>query len=108
MKKFYWILLLVFLIFLLAGSSVAQTPQYGGVLRRSLVNDPPTLDPAMITDTASDEVARQIFDGLVEYDPNGKVVGSIAKRWSISKDGTVYTFYLNDNVYFHNGRNVTA
>lgn len=108
MRKSYLILLLVSLIFLLLGSSIAQTPQYGGVLRRSLVNDPPTLDPAMITDTASDEVARQIFDGLVEYDPNGKVVGSIAKRWSISKDGTVYTFYLHDNVYFHNGRNVTA
>ncbi|MGB9811601.1 MAG: hypothetical protein ACPLSN_07855 [Dictyoglomus turgidum] len=93
MRKIYLVVLLVFLIFLLAGISSAETPQYGGVLRRSLVNDPPTLDPAMITDTASDEVARQIFDGLVEYDPDGKVVGSIAKRWTISKDGIVYTFY---------------
>ncbi|PMQ02300.1 MAG: peptide ABC transporter substrate-binding protein [Dictyoglomus sp. NZ13-RE01] len=107
MKRISILLLLVFLITLF-GSSLAQTPQYGGVLRRSLVNDPPTLDPAMITDTASDEVARQIFDGLVEYDPNGKVVPVIAKSWSISNDGLKYTFYLRDDVYFHNGRKVTA
>ncbi|MGB9856710.1 MAG: ABC transporter substrate-binding protein [Dictyoglomaceae bacterium] len=108
MKRLTIVLLLAFLITLLTGSSLAQTPQYGGVLRRSLINDPPTLDPAMITDTASDEVARQIFDGLVEYNPDGEVVPAIAKSWSISKDGLTYTFYLRDNVYFHNGRKVTA
>jgi len=41
------------------------------------------------------------------------IVGDLAERWTVSKDGTVYTFQLRRGVKFHNkppvnGREVTA
>lgn len=54
---------------------------------------------SLVTTNASADV---IFDSLVKYDEVSKsVVPSVAKAWSVSDDGLVYTFELNDNVAFH-------
>lgn len=95
MKRFLGVLLVLsLLVALFQPIGMGATKKYGGVLRTAVTSDPPTLDPAQITDTTSDMVARQIFDGLVDYDENLKIVPVIAKNWSISKDGKVYTFNL--------------
>jgi oligopeptide transport system substrate-binding protein len=81
----------------------------GTILDLRLVADPPTtLDPAMVEDSASAEYVDKIYSGLVGLDENLNVVPDIAERWEVSQDGTVYTFYLRSNVYFHNGRKATA
>ncbi len=75
-----------------------------------------TLDPAFATSLESIRVLDQIFNGLVQMDEDLNVVPCIAKRWEISEDGRDYTFYLRDDVYFHDhevfdggkGRKVTA
>ena len=81
----------------------------GGAYRYALgPSDPPSLDPVHITDTVSHAVASEIFDGLVEFNPALQIRPSIAKSWTISKDGREYTFELQKGVKFHNGREVTA
>jgi oligopeptide transport system substrate-binding protein len=79
----------------------------GGVLNLYGV-DPTTLDPAMSSDAGSHEYILQIFSGLVRLDENLEPAPDIARKWDISEDGRVYTFYLRDNVKFHSGRAVTA
>ncbi|MBN1550879.1 ABC transporter substrate-binding protein [bacterium] len=74
-----------------------------------LATDPPTLDPALSTDTTSGAVVLKIFDGLVQFDPQTMhVIPAVADHYDISEDGRTYTFYLRKNILFHNGRNVTA
>ena len=90
------------------GTVGQDEPVYGGIYRFPLDTDPPTLDPAKVTDTVSDKVIRSIFDGLVKISPEGEYVPAIAERWEANEDGTVWTFYIRDNVYFHNGRQVKA
>ena len=81
----------------------------GALLDLRLVADPPTtLDPAMVEDSSSAEYVDKIYSGLVGLDENLNVVPEAAERWEVSSDGTVYTFYLRSDVYFHNGRKVTA
>ncbi len=70
--------------------------------------DPPTLDPALAGDSESTFVIRQIFGGLVRLNQNLEVVPDLASDWQVSPDGTVYTFTLNPEVRFHDGRPVTA
>jgi len=70
--------------------------------------DPPTLDPHRATDATSASYIVEIFSGLVTIDQDLNVVPDIAKSWDISDDGLVYTFHLRDDVYFHNGKPVTA
>lgn len=87
----------------------ATAAQGEAILDLRLMADPPTtLDPAMVEDSASAEYVDKIYSGLVGLDENLNVVPEVAERWDVSADGTVYTFYLRPDVYFHNGRRVTA
>jgi oligopeptide transport system substrate-binding protein len=70
--------------------------------------DPYSLDPATVADATSITYVIQIFSGLVRFNDNLEIVPDIAEKWDISSDGTVYTFYLKDNIQFHSGKEVTA
>lgn len=70
--------------------------------------DPLTLDPAVSGDATSHEFILQIFSGLVSLDDNLQPVADIAQDWTVSNEGTVYTFTLRKGVKFHDGREVKA
>lgn len=67
-----------------------------------------TLDPAFAKDQSIIWACRQLYNGLIELDTALQVQPSIAKHWTISRDGLHYTFTLRDDVHFHNGRRVVA
>ncbi|MDB9712516.1 ABC transporter substrate-binding protein [Flavobacteriaceae bacterium] len=72
-----------------------------------------SLDPAFAKDNADIWVINQLFNGLVEMDKDLNIIPSIAKKWSISDDGKIYTFNLKTNIKFHdhkllNNRKVIA
>jgi oligopeptide transport system substrate-binding protein len=70
--------------------------------------DPWTLDPALCGDATSHQYIMQIFSGLVRLGENLEPVPDIAEYWELSPDGITYTFYLREDVFFHDGRQVTA
>jgi len=79
------------------------------VYRFRLREDPPTLDPALVTDNLSEAVLVNLFRGLVAMDPATlAVVPEVAESWTVSPDGLTYAFRLRDDVFFHNGRRVIA
>ncbi|MGB9872429.1 MAG: peptide ABC transporter substrate-binding protein [Anaerolineae bacterium] len=78
-------------------------------LNINLGTDPPTVDPALATDTTSVTVIEQLFIGLVDLDDDtAEVRPELATSWSVSPDATVYTFTLRSDVYWTDGRPVTA
>lgn len=85
-----------------------EQPQAGGAFRIPLLNEPPTLDPALIEDTYALPVVQQIFDGLVKFSPELFVIPGLAQNWQIEDGGRLFRFFLRPNVRFHNGRPVTA
>ena len=44
-----------------------------------------------------------LYEGLVRLDANGKLLGSLAKSWDVSPDGTVITFHLVSGAKWHDG-----
>lgn len=70
--------------------------------------DPVTLDPALASDANSHEYIGKIFSGLVRLSSDLEILPDIAERWEIDDSRTIYTFYLHQNVKFHDGRPVTA
>lgn len=50
---------------------------------------------------------RLIFDSLLEKD-NREMIPWLASSWEISPDGRTYTFCLQENARWHDGRPVTA
>lgn len=75
-----------------------------------------SLDPAFAKDNNTMWAAHMIYNTLVETDTLLHLVPSLAKRWAVSDDGRIYTFTLENNVYFHDnplfpegkGRKMTA
>ena len=73
-----------------------------------------TLDPIYAKDLPHIWACNQLFSSLVAFDENMNVVPRVARSWDISEDGTVYTFHLRDDVFYHQdeslpeGRKVTA
>ena len=74
--------------------------------RFPLPDDPPTLDPAHVTDTVSDSVCRRIYNTLVAFDTEGNIVNDLADWHDVSPDGLTYKFKLR-KARFHNGQEVT-
>ncbi len=88
------------------GCGRADTP--AGYLRMRLADNPTTLDPAYIVDVPGGALAARIFNGLVRFDIDGRIVPDAAEDWTVSADGRIYTFFLRSGVKFHNGREATA
>ena len=59
------------------------------------------LDPAFAARFEDSWAMSQMFNGLVQLDKNLEIKPCIAKRWEISDDGLEYTFYLRQDVFFH-------
>ncbi len=58
--------------------------------------------------SAPKEIFNDVSYGLTKIDENGKVVPGAAEKWSVSKDGKKYTFYLARGQKFHDGEELTA
>ena len=61
-----------------------------------------SLDPAYSSGQSTIWPCNLIYNGLVDLDDSLNIVPCIAKKWTISEDGKVYTFILRNDVYFHN------
>ncbi len=63
-----------------------------------------TLDPARATATADVALVSWIFSGLVRFPPGSvdpsKIEPDLAKSWTSSPDGRIWTFQLRENVKF--------
>ena len=63
-----------------------------------------TLDPAALSLSQETMIARNIFQTLVRFKFNSsEIEGDLAKSWTVSKDGLLYTFNLRDDVQWHKG-----
>ena len=86
------------------------------VFHYNQINVISSLDPAFARNQANMWAMQTLYDCLLDIDDSLNIVPSLAKSWQISPDGRTYTFYLRDNIYFHDnacfqngiGRKMTA
>ena len=67
-----------------------------------------SLDANVWTATNAARIMRQIYDPLVWQPEGGVFVPGLATRWEVSDDGLEYTFWLRDDVIFHDGEKFNA
>lgn len=98
-----------FVVLLVALLTVAIfAAKYGATVRFLIGVDVTTLLPGNIPDSISTIVGMHIFEGLVDYDENLKIIPALAERWEILDNGTAYVFHLRKNVKFHDGADFNA
>ena len=83
-------------------------PERGGVLRTAFFTDVRVLDSATAFDTAASAIESLVYDGLVSYSDQGKIVPLLAERIDVSADGKRYVFPIRRGVTFHDGTELTA
>lgn len=75
-----------------------------------------SLDPAFAKNQSIMWAIHQVYNTLVEVDSQLNIIPSLATRWDISNDRKKYTFFLRNDVLFHDadcfpsgkGRKLTA
>ncbi len=67
-----------------------------------------SMDPHTANGAGTKEILFNIYEGLVKPDENGNLVPAVASEYTISEDGTVYSFTLRDGIKFHDGNPVTV
>ena len=89
-------------------SSPAAPPAYGDTLVEGTIGEASTLIPVLASDSASHSVAGLIYNGLIKYDKDLKIVGDLAESYQISPDGLTITFKLRRTVSWHDGKPFTS
>lgn len=79
----------------------------GGVFRLG-ITEPTAIDSFNVQESEGTSVANNLFTGLVQVEPDGKVVPGVASDWNANDNCSVWTFNLKPNQKFHNGETVDA
>jgi oligopeptide transport system substrate-binding protein len=67
-----------------------------------------SFDPQLISSVEDADLARSIFEGLMDTDADGNLVPAGALSYTVSDDKLVYTFKLNPASHWSDGTPVTA
>ncbi|HLZ09306.1 MAG TPA: peptide ABC transporter substrate-binding protein, partial [Chloroflexota bacterium] len=85
-----------------------DVPAAGGSYVEGVVGHPTYLNPLLSTlNDADEDVVSLVFSGLTRLAPDGTVVPDLAQSWTITPDGTGYTFRLRDATW-QDGQPITA
>lgn len=97
--------------------AVAQEEGGGIIIEGNLGGDPATFNPIIASDTASRRITGFIFPGFINVDVSQAAesfynpplaAGGIANDWTVSEDGTTYTFNLRQGLSWSDGTPITS
>ncbi len=92
-----------------SGGSSTAAPVSNSSLSIGFILEPESLDFTQVSGAAIPQVLlTNIFETLVKLDQSGKIVPSLASKWTVSPDGKTYTFTLHSGVKFSSGAAFTA
>ena len=93
---------------LLSCAPLARAADYGDAIISASIADARNLIPILASDSASSDVCGMIFNGLVKYDKDIRLIGDLAESWEIKDHGLVIIFSLRKNVSWHDGHPFNA
>jgi len=92
------------------GSADAATPKNVVVQAKAIDDIIGAFDPAESYEYSDNEVCGNMYRKLIVPDPADadKLVGDLAEKWEVSKDGLTFTFQIRKGVLFESGKPLTA
>lgn len=93
-----------------APAAWAETPADTLVVAAQ-IDDIISLDPGQSFEFSGQDVVKNLYDRLVDFDPldlNAGIKPSLAEAWEVSEDGKTITLTMREGVKFHSGNPVRA
>jgi len=87
---------------------MVSVPAYGGSISEGIIGTPRFVNPILAFSDADQDLVSLIYSGLMRKSPDGNLIADLAEKYDMSKDGLNYTFTLKNDIYFHDGKPVTA
>ena len=85
------------------------TVQKGGTIIEARFADAEILNPILSVDTTSSRVNAFLYNSLTQRSlEDGSATPDLAESWDVSEDGLTFTFYLRQDVTWHDGEPFTA
>ncbi len=101
-------LLFIIIAVLLLPACSPQVERNPDTIIEGSIGDARRLNPVIANDHSSGEINGLVFNGLVKYDKDIKLIGDLAERWEVTNHGKTITFHLRKGVKWHDGVEFTA
>ena len=89
-------------------SFMVTVPQRGGSVSIGVVGVPRFINPILANGEADLDLVSLVYSGLMRKNSEGVLIPDLASKYEMSENGLTYTFTLKDNLYFQDGKPVTA
>ncbi|MDC0335607.1 peptide-binding protein [Pseudodesulfovibrio sp.] len=89
-------------------ATIPSSVESGGSLIEAMLGEPSNLIPPLATDSASHQIASQIYVSLIKYDKNIKIVPYAAESYEVLNDGKLLRFKLREDIHWFDGVQLTA
>lgn len=87
----------------IVGASAAVQASGSGVLNLGFTSDIHSLDPIQVADTQSVVPTDAIYNTLLTYNHQSKVIPDLVTSWQVKDGGKLYVLHLRHGVEFSNG-----
>jgi len=102
MNRLNIIFLLLILLFTNCKEGNIRDKKYGGTFKINASDVPDIIFPGQVLKLSEQLIINQVYVGLVKYNTQTlNIISSLSKKWRVERNQSLYTFYINDNAYFH-------
>jgi len=91
-----------------SGNTTTPPAAASAILLRGSGAEPDSLDPQKARSVESQNILRDLCEGLTTLDKSAGVAPGVATDWTVSADGKKYTFNLRPEARWSNGERVVA
>ena len=89
-------------------SLMVLVPMEGGQLTEGVIGTPRFVNPVLAVSDADRDLTTLFYSGLLRVSKEGDLIPDLARSYTVSEDGLVYTFTLKPEAVFHDGHPVTS
>lgn len=112
---FSWIALILLLILVITLQFGFLKNQFeykvfvpGGIFTEGVIGKYSNINPIYANGSVDNSVSKLVFSGLFKYSADGELIPDLAEKIEQDSSERIYTVTLKDNIYWHDGKQVTA
>jgi peptide/nickel transport system substrate-binding protein len=92
----------------LNGAISVQIPARGGSYVEGVTGPARFINPILAVSEPDQDISQLVYSGLMRATPGGTYIPDLADGFTISPDGTTYTFRIKNDAVFHDGTPLKA